>query len=65
MAIHTSLNDKARRAKNKSEIDNLSSDEVSVKYGFPRVWFVNGFEHWGAQHTEQNAEDVLNDLFLT
>lgn len=29
----TSLNDKARRAKNKGEIENLSIYEISVKYG--------------------------------
>lgn len=28
----TSLNDKARRAKNRGEIENLSIDEISVRY---------------------------------
>ncbi|MFA0547875.1 hypothetical protein AB4539_16780 [Vibrio splendidus] len=42
----TSLNDKARRAKNKGEIENLSLDEISVKYGLPKIRFVDEFERW-------------------
>ncbi|WP_241909443.1 hypothetical protein [Vibrio splendidus] len=44
----TSLNDKARRAKNKGEIENLSIDEISVKYGLPKIRFVNEFDGWVA-----------------
>ncbi len=42
----TSLNDKARRAKNKGEIENLSIDEISAKYGLPKVRFVDEFDDW-------------------
>ncbi|MEZ8037603.1 hypothetical protein [Vibrio crassostreae] len=42
----TSLNDKARRAKNKGEIENLSIDEVSVKYDLPKIRFVDQFDGW-------------------
>ncbi len=42
----TSLNDKARRAKNKGNIENLSIDEISVKYGLPKVRFVDEFDCW-------------------
>ncbi|MFA0689271.1 hypothetical protein [Vibrio splendidus] len=42
----TSLNDKARRAKNKGEIENLSLDEISVKYGLPKIRFVDQFDGW-------------------
>ncbi|WP_412515004.1 hypothetical protein [Vibrio cyclitrophicus] len=42
----TSLNDKARRAKNKGDIENLSIDEISVKYGLPKVRFVDEFDCW-------------------
>ncbi|ANS86452.1 hypothetical protein VSVS12_02703 [Vibrio scophthalmi] len=42
----TSLNDKARRAKNRGEIENLSIDEISAKYGLPKVRFVNEFDDW-------------------
>ncbi|TKF21956.1 hypothetical protein FCV43_09000 [Vibrio genomosp. F6] len=42
----TSLNDKARRAKNKGEVENLSIDEISVKYGLSKVRFVDEFDEW-------------------
>lgn len=42
----TSLNDKARRAKNKGEVENLSVDEVSAKYGLPKLRFVDEFDGW-------------------
>ncbi|MEZ9202814.1 hypothetical protein AB4151_10480, partial [Vibrio splendidus] len=44
----TSLNDKARRAKNKGEIENLSLDEISTKYGLPKIRFVDEFDGWVA-----------------
>ncbi|OEE17291.1 hypothetical protein OAY_10615 [Vibrio cyclitrophicus ZF205] len=50
----TSLNDKARRAKNKGEIENLSIDEISIKYGLRKVRFVDQFDGWGI---------LLGDLF--
>ncbi|EGR0208221.1 hypothetical protein K6672_003607 [Vibrio vulnificus] len=40
------LNDRARRAKNRGEIENLSIDEISVKYGLPKVRFVDEFDDW-------------------
>ncbi|EGQ7854396.1 hypothetical protein IBP95_003910 [Vibrio vulnificus] len=42
----TSLNDKARRAKNRGEIENLSIDEISARYGLPKVRFVDEFDDW-------------------
>ncbi|MEZ9479902.1 hypothetical protein AB4163_08970 [Vibrio splendidus] len=42
----TSLNDKARRAKKKGEIENLSIDEISTKYGLSKVRFVDAFDGW-------------------
>ncbi|WP_282110764.1 hypothetical protein [Shewanella algicola] len=44
----TSLNDKARRAKNKGEIENLSIDDISAKYGLPELRFVDDFDGWVA-----------------
>jgi len=55
----TSLNDKARRAKNKGEIENLSIDEISVKYGLPKVRFVDEFDAL----PDVLAEDDLGELF--
>lgn len=59
----TSLNDKARRAKNKGEIENLSIDEVSVKYGLAKIRFVNEFDGWVAVLVEQVDGTVLIGLF--
>ena len=42
----TALNDKARRAKNKGLIQNLSLDDVSAKYGVENVRFVDEFDAW-------------------
>ncbi|HCG8591128.1 TPA: LysR family transcriptional regulator [Vibrio parahaemolyticus] len=42
----TSLNDKARRANNRGEIENLSIEEISVKYGLAKVRFVDEFDGW-------------------
>lgn len=55
----TSLNDKARRAKNKGEIGNLSIDEISVKYGLPKIRFVDEFDGWVAVL----AEGEIGSLF--
>ncbi|ENV3693416.1 TPA: hypothetical protein NKP43_002624 [Vibrio parahaemolyticus] len=59
----TSLNDKARRAKNKGEIENLSIDEISTKYGLPKIRFVDEFDGFVAQLVEQVGEAVLTELF--
>lgn len=40
------LNDRARRAQNRGEIENLSIDGISVKYGLPKVRFVDEFDRW-------------------
>ncbi|MGR5195799.1 NUMOD1 domain-containing DNA-binding protein [Vibrio rotiferianus] len=42
----TSLNDKARRAKGKGVIENLSIDELSTMYGLPKPRFVDEFDGW-------------------
>ncbi|MGO2319705.1 MAG: hypothetical protein ACTH6O_12150 [Vibrio toranzoniae] len=55
----TSLNDKARRAKNKGGIENLSIDEISVKYGLPKIRFVDEFDGWVAVL----GEAILSGLF--
>ena len=55
----TSLNDKARRAKNKGEIENLSIDEISTKYGLSKVHFVDEFDGWVAAL----AEGEIGSLF--
>ena len=55
----TSLNDKARRAKNKGEIENLSIDEISVKYGLSKIRFVDEFDSWVAVL----GEGTLDSLF--
>ena len=39
----TSLNDKARRVKNRGETGNLGVDEISVKDGLPKVRFIDEF----------------------
>ncbi|MBS9885176.1 hypothetical protein J4H56_21690 [Vibrio alginolyticus] len=59
----TSLNDKARRAKNKGEIENLSIDEISTKYGLPKIRFIDEFDGFVAQLVEQVGEAVLTELF--
>lgn len=52
----TSVNDKARRAKNSGEIENLSIDEISAKYGLPKIRFVDEFDGLVAQLVEQVGE---------
>ncbi|USD32182.1 MULTISPECIES: helix-turn-helix domain-containing protein [Vibrio] len=59
----TSLNDKARRAKNQGEIENLSIDEISLKYSLLKVRFVDEFDALAAQLTEKIGEGALNGMF--
>ena len=59
----TSLNDKARRAKNKGEIENLSIDEISTKYGLPKIRFVDEFDGWYVRLIEQDSESTLTRWF--
>ncbi|TWD65810.1 hypothetical protein FB445_1146 [Vibrio crassostreae] len=56
----TSLNDKARRAKNKGEVENLSIDEVSVKYDLQKIKFV---DEWVLTLIGKVGGDVLTNLF--
>lgn len=54
------LNDRARRAKNRGEVESLSIDEISVKYGLPKIRFVDEFDGWVAALDE----DGLSGLFF-
>ncbi|WP_159739610.1 hypothetical protein [Vibrio atypicus] len=58
-----SLNDKARRAKNKGEIENLSVDEISIKYGLPKIRFVDQFDDWCVRLVEHFGDAVLRERF--
>lgn len=59
----TSLNDKARRAKNQGKIRNLSLDQIADEYGLPKIRFVDEFDALVAQLIEKIGEDALNGLF--
>ncbi|MEZ9747580.1 hypothetical protein AB4320_23125 [Vibrio splendidus] len=59
----TSLNDKARRAKNKGEIENLSIDEISTRYYLVKIGFADEFDSFVAQLVEQVGEAALTELF--
>lgn len=59
----TALNDKARRAKNKQLIRNLSLDQIADEYGLPKIRFVDEFDALVAQLIEKIGEDALNGLF--
>ncbi|WP_285386133.1 MULTISPECIES: hypothetical protein [unclassified Vibrio] len=61
----TSLNDKARRAKNKGEVLNLSLDQVSAEYGLAKIGFTDEFDGLVAQLVKQVGEAVLTELFFT
>ena len=57
----TSLNDKARRAKNQGKTLNLSIDEISDQYGLSKMRFVDEFGRWVAVLGEGEGE--LDSLF--
>ncbi|ELH4918501.1 hypothetical protein Q9Y15_002314 [Vibrio vulnificus] len=59
----TSLNDKARRAKNQSEVRNLSLDQVAAEYGLAKIGFADEFDGFVALLVEQVGEAVLTELF--
>ncbi len=59
----TSLNDKARRAKNQGEVRNLSLDQVSAEYDLAKIGFADVFDDFVAQLVEQVGEAVLTELF--
>ncbi|HCG5552991.1 TPA: hypothetical protein NJ627_004189 [Vibrio parahaemolyticus] len=57
------LNDKARRAKNRGEIENLSIDEISVRYGLPKVRFVDEFDELVELLVKALDEPAFTELF--
>ena len=59
----TSLNDKARRAKNQGEVRNLSLDQVAVEFGLTRIGFADEFDDFVAQLMEQVGEVALTEMF--
>ncbi|HBK5926027.1 TPA: hypothetical protein LMR64_003692 [Vibrio alginolyticus] len=56
----TSLNDKARRAKNGGEVRNLSLDQVSAEFGLTKIEFVDEFDGW----IDGLANVELSELFF-
>jgi hypothetical protein len=61
--VMTKLNDKARRAKNKGEILNLSLDDVSAKYGVNKVRFSDEFSAWVEVVKKRVGDAGLVELF--
>ncbi|MBS9834313.1 hypothetical protein [Vibrio alginolyticus] len=55
----TSLNDKARRAKNKGEVRNLSLEQVSAEFGLAKIGFADEFDGW----MDGLANVELSELF--
>ncbi|WP_257967627.1 hypothetical protein [Vibrio parahaemolyticus] len=59
----TSLNDKARRAKNSGDVRNLSLDQVAAEFGLAKIGFADEFDGFVAQLVEQVGEVALTGLF--
>ncbi|HCH3266390.1 TPA: hypothetical protein NKU17_003963 [Vibrio parahaemolyticus] len=59
----TSLNDKARRAKNQGEVRNLSLDQVAAEFGLAKIGFADEFDGFVAQLVEQVGGVALTELF--
>ncbi|HCG8201457.1 TPA: hypothetical protein NJ509_004226 [Vibrio parahaemolyticus] len=59
----TSLNDKARRAKNQGEVRNLSLDQVAAEFGLAKIGFSDEFDGFVALLMEQVGEAALTELF--
>ncbi len=59
----TSLNDKARRAKNQGEVRNLSLDQVAAEYDLAKIGFADEFDGFVERLVEQVGEAVLTELF--
>ncbi|MGY0617131.1 hypothetical protein [Vibrio sp. FJH11] len=59
----TSLNDKARRAKNQGGVHNLSLDQVAAEFGLAKIGFADEFDGFVAQLVEQVGEVALTGLF--
>ncbi|MEZ8986704.1 hypothetical protein OAI_07850 [Vibrio cyclitrophicus FF160] len=58
--VITSLNDKARRAKNKGEVRNLSLDQVATEFGLAKIGFADEFDGW----IDGLANVELSELFF-
>ncbi|MGY6424791.1 hypothetical protein ACXITW_19685 [Vibrio parahaemolyticus] len=56
----TSLNDKARRAKNQGEVRNLSLDQVAAEFGLAKIEFADEFDGW----IDGLANVELSELFF-
>ncbi|EHH0804578.1 hypothetical protein J7I06_003980 [Vibrio vulnificus] len=61
--VVTSLNDKARRAKNLGEVRNLSLDQVAAEFGLEKIGFADEFDGFVAQLVELVGEVILTELF--
>lgn len=59
----TSLNDKARRAKNGGDVRNLSLDQVAAEFGLTKIGFADEFDGFVAQLVEQVGEVALTEMF--
>ncbi|MFB1096869.1 hypothetical protein ACEWH9_22270 [Vibrio diabolicus] len=59
----TSLNDKARRAKNQGGVRNLSLDQVAAEFGLAKIGFADEFDGFVAQLVELVGKVVLTELF--
>ncbi|MEZ8471311.1 hypothetical protein AB6D20_004100 [Vibrio splendidus] len=58
----TSLNDKARRAKNQGKTLNLSIDEISDQYGLSKMRFVYEFDSWVAVLGESDLGGLFYEV---
>ncbi|MEZ8371489.1 hypothetical protein AB6C94_18980 [Vibrio splendidus] len=58
----TSLNDKARRAKNQGKTLNLSIDEISDQYGLSKMRFVDEFDSWVAVLGESDLGGLFYEV---
>ncbi|MGR5460210.1 hypothetical protein [Vibrio sp. PNB22_1_1] len=63
-SVVAKLNDRARRAKNRGEIENLSIDEISVKCGLPKVRFVDVFDDWVVDVSKMIVEWEARKIFF-
>ncbi len=59
----TKFNDRARRAKNRGGIENLSLDQVAAEFGLAKIGFSDEFDGFVARLVEQAGEEVLTELF--
>ncbi len=59
----TSLNDKARRAKNQGKVRNLSLDQVAAEFGLAKIGFADEFDSFVTQFAKQVGEAAVTELF--